>query len=203
LKFQQRGGGDSGTAVTQGYVSKIYSNGTSVNPATGDAAQRTVGIASANVPETSMADVRYSQVAGDQTITGSKIHTSLMEINSSIKVSSGRAYAVPYSVLDATLIQVSLNQSNTFFVTLTDNRTLDFPLQGQAGQSGLIYVYQDGTGSRTLSYVSCWKFSAGTSPTATTSINSCDIISYNVRTVAASLTVTAIDAEMKTDFKTP
>jgi len=201
--FKVTGGGDSGAAVAQGYVSKIYSNGTSVNPATGDAAQRTVGIASANVPETSMADVRYSQVAADQSITGSKIHTSLMEINSSIKVSSGRAYAVPYSVLDAASIVVSLNQSNTFFVTLAGNRTLDFPLQGQAGQSGLIYVYQDGTGSRTLSYVSCWKFSAGTAPTATTSINSCDIISYNVRTVAASLTVTAIDAEMKTDFKTP
>ena len=78
---------------------------------------------------------------------------------------------------------------------------MDFPLKGRAGQRGLIYVYQDGTGSRTLSYVSCWNFSGGTAPTATTSINSVDILSYNIRAVAASLTVTDIDAEMKTDFK--
>jgi len=201
--FKVTGGGDSGTAVAQGYVSKIYSNATSVNPATGDAAQRTVGIGAANVPDASLADIRYSQVAGDQSITGSKIHTSLVESNSSIKVSSGRAYAVPYKLTDAASVILSLDESNTFFVTLAGNRTMGFPLKGRAGQSGLIYVYQDGTGSRTLSYVSCWKFSGGTAPTATTSINSCDIISYNVRTVAASLTVTAIDAEMKTDFKTP
>ena len=127
----------------------------------------------------------------------------LVESNSSIKVSSGRAYAVPHSVLDAASVILSMDKSNTFFVTLAGNRTMGFPLKGRAGQSGLIYVYQDGTGSRTLSYVSCWKFSGGTAPTATTSINSCDIISYNVRTVDAALTVTAIDAEMKTDFKTP
>ena len=78
---------------------------------------------------------------------------------------------------------------------------MGFPLKGREGQSGLIYVYQDGSGSRTLSYVSCWNFSGGTAPTATTTANAVDIISYNVRTVAASLTVTDIDAEMKTDFK--
>jgi hypothetical protein len=195
--------GGSGSTVTQGEASLLYCDGASVRSTYGNVAGRTVGVCAANIPDTSLADLRYDQLSVDQTITGSKIHTSLVESNSSIKVSSGRAYAVPHSVLDAASVILSMDESNTFFVTLAGNRTLGFPLKGKAGQSGLIYVYQDGTGSRTLSYVSCWKFSGGTAPTATTAGNSCDIISYNVRTVAASLTVTAIDAEMKTDFKTP
>ena len=195
--------GGNGTIINQGEASLIYCDGASVRASYGNAAARTVGVCAANIPDTSLADLRYVMLSSDQTITGKKTHTSLVESNSSIKVSSGRAYAVPYQVTDAASVIISMNESNTFFVTLAGNRTLGFPLQGKEGQSGLIYVYQDGTGSRTLSYVSCWKFSEGSAPTLTTSINSCDIISYNVRTVAASLTVTAIDAEMKADFKTP
>ena len=193
--------GGTGTTVTQGSHGMIYCDGSSVRSAFGDAASRTVGVCATNLPDTSLADIRYITASTDTTVTGSKVFTSLLESNSSIKVSSGRAYAVPHSVLDAASIVVSMDKSNNFFVTLTGNRTMDFPVKGRAGQSGLIYVYQDGTGSRTLSYVSCWNFSGGTAPTATTSINSVDILSYNIRAVAASLTVTDIDAEMKTDFK--
>ncbi len=199
--FKVTGGGDSGTAVDQGYVTQLYCNGTSVNPVTGNAAQRTIGVCATNIPDTSLADLRYDQLSASQTITGAKTHTSLIESNSSIKVSSGRAYAVPYSVAYAASVILSMNESNTFFVTLTGNATLGFPVKGQPGQSGLIYVYQDGSGSHTLSYVSCWNFSGGTAPTATTTANAVDIISYNVRTVAGDLCVTNIDAEMKTDFK--
>ena len=193
--------GGTGLAVDQGVVTQLYCDGASVNMATGNAAQRTVGIGATNIPDTSLADLRYDQLSVSQTITGAKTHTSLIESNSSIKVSSGRAYAVPYKLTDAASVIVSMDESNTFFVTLAGNRTLGFPVKGREGQSGLIYVYQDGTGSRTLSYVSCWNWAGGTAPTATTTANAVDIISYNVRTVAASLTVTDIDAEMKLDFK--
>jgi hypothetical protein len=199
--FKVTGGGDSGTAVNQGIATKLYCNGTSVNLATGAIATRAIGVCAENIPDTSLADLRYDQLSVSQTITGAKTHTSLIESNSSIKVSSGRAYAVPYSVAYAASIILSMNESNTFFVTLTGNGTLGFPVKGQPGQSGLIYVYQDGTGSRTLSYVSCWNFSGGTAPTATTTANAVDIISYNVRAVSGDLCVTDIDAEMKTDFR--
>ena len=199
--FKVTGGGDSGTAVNQGIATKLYCNGTSVNLATGAIATRAIGVCAENIPDTSLADLRYDQLSASQTITGAKTHTSLIESNSSIKVSSGRAYAVPYSVAYAASIILSMNESNTFFVTLTGNGTLGFPVKGQPGQSGLIYVYQDGTGSRTLSYVSCWNFSGGTAPTATTTANAVDIISYNVRAVSGDLCVTDIDAEMKTDFR--
>jgi len=199
--FKVTGGGDSGTAVNQGIATKLYCNGTSVNLATGEIATRAIGVCATNIPDTALADLRYDQISVDQSITGAKTHTSLIESNSSIKVSSGRAYAVPYSVAYAASIFLSLDESNTFFVTLTGNGVLDFPKKGRAGQSGLIYVYQDGSGNHTLSYVSCWNFSGGTAPTATTTANAVDIISYNVRTVSGDLCVTNIDAEMKTDFR--
>jgi len=203
VTFKTTHASSTGAAVNQGMTNIVYCDGTSVRTAftTADAGSRIVGVCATNIPDTSLADLRYDQLSVNQTITGAKTHTSLIESNSSIKVSSGRAYAVPYSVAYAASIIVSMDESNTFFVTLTGNGILGFPVKGRAGQSGLIYVYQDGTGSRTLSYVSCWNWAGGTAPTATTTANAVDIISYNVRTVAGDLCVTNVDAEMKLDFK--
>jgi hypothetical protein len=50
-----------------------------------------------------------------------------------------------------------------------------------AGQSGSIFIVQDGTGSRTLAYGSYWDFAGGTAPTLTTTANAVDRIDYVVR----------------------
>jgi hypothetical protein len=80
---------------------------------------------------------------------------------------------------------------NNFSVTLAGNRTLANPSNPTAGQSGIIYVTQDGTGSRTLSYGSYWKFPAGTAPTLTTTANAVDALVYTVRS-ATSITVNSV-----------
>ena len=49
-----------------------------------------------------------------------------------------------------------------------------------AGQTGSIFVTQDGTGSRTLSYDAIWDFAAGTAPTLTTTASAIDRIDYIV-----------------------
>jgi hypothetical protein len=59
----------------------------------------------------------------------------------------------------------------------------------------MIYIYQDGTGSRTLAYVSTWCFAGGTAPTLTTTAGAVDLLAYSVRTS------TAIDANMLNDMK--
>ena len=86
-------------------------------------------------------------------------------------------------------------KGNTFVVTLADNRTLGLPSPVPPGQSGMIYIYQDGTGSRTLAYVSTWCFAGGTAPTLTTTAGAVDLLAYSVRTS------TAIDASMLNDMK--
>ena len=69
-----------------------------------------------------------------------------------------------------------------FSVTLGGNRTLANPSNIVAGQSGSIFVSQDGTGSRTLAYGSNWDFAGGTAPTLSTAASAVDRIDYVVRT---------------------
>ena len=82
---------------------------------------------------------------------------------------------------DGATITPDFNDSNNFSVTLGGNRTLANPSNLTAGQSGSIFVTQDGTGSRTLAYGSYWKFAGGTAPTLTTTASAVDRIDYIVK----------------------
>ena len=186
--------GGSGVALPQGYNTMIYCDGTSVRSAFGDVTGRTIGVCATNVPDTSLADIRYITASVDSTVTGSKTFTSATKFDNTVAV-SGAAMGTIITLTDAASITVNGNHGNNFVVTLAGNRTLSAMSPANPGQTGLIYVYQDGTGSRTLSYNSIYKFSGGTAPTLTTTAAAVDVLSYSVRTSAA------IDAELKTDFK--
>ena len=83
---------------------------------------------------------------------------------------------------DGASISIDLADSNNFSVTLGGNRTLSNPSNIVAGQTGSIFVSQDGTGSRTLSFGSYYDFVGGTAPTLSTTANAVDRIDYVVRT---------------------
>lgn len=86
------------------------------------------------------------------------------------------------ALTDGTSISIDLADSNNFSVTLGGNRTLANPSNIVAGQSGSIFITQDGTGSRTLAYGSYYDFAGGTAPTLSTSASAVDRIDYIVRT---------------------
>ena len=73
-----------------------------------------------------------------------------------------------------------LAASNNFSIALSSNATLGSPSNAVAGQSGAIAITQDGTGSRTLSFHSTWKFPSGTAPTLTTTASKTDLLVYYV-----------------------
>ena len=79
---------------------------------------------------------------------------------------------------DGATITPDFSTSNNFTVTLGGNRNLANPTNITAGQSGVIFVVQDATGSRTLAYGTYWKFPGGTAPTLTTTANAVDILAY-------------------------
>jgi hypothetical protein len=85
------------------------------------------------------------------------------------------------TLTDAATIAVDFADSNNFIVTLGGNRTLGNPTNQVAGQSGSLFVVQDGTGSRTLAYSSDWEFAGGTAPTLSTAASAVDRIDYIVR----------------------
>ena len=95
------------------------------------------------------------------------------------------------ALTDAATIAVDFADSNNFSVTLGGGRTLGNPSNLTAGQSGCIWITQDGTGSRTLAYGSQWDFTGGTAPTLTTTAAAVDCLVYAVQS-STKITATLV-----------
>jgi len=77
-------------------------------------------------------------------------------------------------------ITLDFDTNQNFVLTATGNITLANPTTESVGQSGIIVLIQDGTGSRTLSTGSDFEWPAGTAGTISTAANAIDIIPYFV-----------------------
>jgi hypothetical protein len=95
------------------------------------------------------------------------------------------------ALTDGATITPDFAVSNNFSVTLGGNRTLANPTNVVAGQSGVIKVVQDGSGSRTLAYGSSFDFAAGVAPVLTTAANAVDLLVYYADT-STNITVRLI-----------
>ena len=108
--------------------------------------------------------------------------TIIADTISANTITATKAYMNVYSLTDAAVINVNFNLSNNFNVTLGGARTLANPTNTSIGQSGIIYISQDGTGGRVLAFGSNWKFPGNIAPTLTITANAVDAIVYSVRT---------------------
>lgn len=99
------------------------------------------------------------------------------------------------SLTDGATITPDFSLGNNYSVTLGGNRTLANPTNITAGQSGVIVITQDGTGSRTLAYGSYFKFAGGTAPTLTTTAAAVDVLAYYVESA------TRVTAKLIADVK--
>ena len=99
------------------------------------------------------------------------------------------------ALTDAASIATDLALSNNFAITLGGNRTLANPSNITAGQSGSIFITQDGTGSRTLAFGTNFKFVAGTAPTLSTAASSIDRIDYVVAEATKIHAVASLDVK--------
>ena len=88
--------------------------------------------------------------------------------------------AAEVALTDGASIALDLATGISFAVTLAGNRALANPANAKPGQSGMIFVTQDGTGSRTLTYGGKYKFPGG-APALSTPAGSIDAIAYQVR----------------------
>ena len=95
-----------------------------------------------------------------------------------VKAQRGTIDAVSVGAANVTL---DFANTNHFALTLGTNTNLNRPSNLTAGQAGSIFIVQDGTGSRTLSYSSVFDFAGGTAPTLTTTASAVDRIDYVVR----------------------
>ena len=93
-------------------------------------------------------------------------------------------------------------KSNHFTLLTTsgvgNTRQLGQPANQVAGQSGSIFVKQDGTGSRLLTYHADWHFAAGATPTISTAANAVDRIDYIVAEANKIHAVVSLDIKTGT-----
>ena len=121
-------------------------------------------------------------VNGNQIVSASNGDISLQP-NGTGTVEVKRASSALNTLTDAATIAVDLSLANNHTVTLGGNRTLGNPTNAEPGQTGSIFIVQDGTGGRTLTPAANWHFAkGGTHPTFSTAANAVDRIDYIVRT---------------------
>ena len=94
---------------------------------------------------------------------------------------SGKIGAAITAASDGSTITLDLGANTHQSVTLGGNRTFAAPSNQTVGQSGSIFITQDGTGSRTASFNSAFKFVGGTAPTLSTAANAVDRIDYVIK----------------------
>lgn len=91
---------------------------------------------------------------------------------------SSQQYVSLATLTDAASISWNLNTQQVAQVTLGGNRALAAPTNQQAGATYVLIVRQDGSGSKTLSFDSVYKFPGGTDPVLTTTANAVDLLTF-------------------------
>jgi len=94
---------------------------------------------------------------------------------------TGGAAANITALSDGATITIDMATACHHSVTLAGNRTFAAPSNQVVGQSGSIFITQDGTGSRTASFNAAFKFVGGTAPTLTTTASATDRIDYIIK----------------------
>ena len=141
--------------------------------------QLLIGNAAGGLTRTTLtAGANISVTNGDGAITIANTGPALDTAQTWTKGQRGEVTALS----DGATIAIDFADSNFFSVTLGGNRQLANPSNMVAGQSGAIFITQDGVGSKTLSYDTHWDFAGGVAPTLSTAANAVDVLVYMVRT---------------------
>ena len=103
-----------------------------------------------------------------------------------VAAASGSISAGSVAAVD-TVRTLDFATSNNFSLVLsnTSSCTLANPSNLAAGQTGSIFIVQDGTGGRILAFASSWEFAGGSAPTLSTAASAVDRIDYVVRTTTS------------------
>tara|TARA_B100000035_G_scaffold238446_1_gene206730 strand:+ start:4238 stop:4966 length:729 start_codon:yes stop_codon:yes gene_type:complete len=150
---------------------------------------------------TQIATTAYVQTEVGQSIQAHDDDTAKTDVAQTFTAAQ-RAEITPITFNSTMTPDFSL--SNNFSVTLTATARIANPTSQAAGQSGSIFITQDGTGGRALSWgdsggTSHWYWAGGTAPTLSTGADVKDRIDY---IVAASGVIHAV-ATLAVSANTP
>jgi len=133
----------------------------------------------------SLATIDYSANTVDWldssvTITGLSTSATgtVLTLSDSNILFAKKGYFAEQTLTDGATIDWNLSTQQVAKVTLAGNRTLNAPTNQQAGAFYSLAIIQDGTGSRTATFNSVYKFTGATAPTLTTTASAKDIIIF-------------------------
>lgn len=133
----------------------------------------------------SLATIDYSANTVDWldssvTITGLSTSATgtVLTLSDSNILFAKKGYFAEQTLTDGATIDWNLSTQQVAKVTLAGNRTLNAPTNQQAGAFYSLAIIQDGTGSRTATFNSVFKFASATAPTLTTTASAKDIIIF-------------------------
>ena len=101
----------------------------------------------------------------------------------------------------STTPQFDFGDAQNWSITLANNVSLANPINASVGQTGSVFIQQDGSGSRTMSFQKSWIWAADSAPTLTTTASANDRIDYIVQAVYANNMAQGIQAVATLDLK--
>lgn len=135
-------------------------------------------------------------VTGTTTVTfpTSGLLTTLATVVSTANTFTAGQRGAFSTLTDGSTVAVNLALANNYNLTLGGNRTLGVPTNPIAGQTGVISIRQDITGTRTLAYAWPYIFPGGTAPILSTGKLAMDQLYYCVNGYATSTVTVTIAA---------
>lgn len=177
-------------AAGNSYATTMATAGNNYTNAVGAAGNNyvnTVVFPVANAATAALANVSGSVYRGDLYFANGNVGIGIASAAPTELYVNGSAAATINVLVDGATVTPIFGGNrgnNNFTLTLGGNRVVANPVNPIAGQSGTIYIIQDSTGSRTLSWGNLWRFQGNTAPTLSTSANAVDMLVYSVRTTA-------------------
>lgn len=111
-------------------------------------------------------------------VTSAKVDTTgVAVLGTAQSFTTAHGFAVT-TLTDGANIAWDLAANQVARVTLGGNRTLSNPTNKVEGNVYVLIVKQDGTGGRTLSFSSDYKFAGGSAPTITTTASKADVLTF-------------------------
>jgi len=144
-----------------------------------DGAITTAKITDANITTAKIADSGVTTAKiNDSAVTSAKVDTTgVAVLGTAQSFTTAHGFAAS-TLTDGANISWDLSANQVARVTLGGNRTLSNPTNKVEGNVYILIVKQDGTGGRTLSFSSDYKFAGGTAPTITTTANKADVLTF-------------------------
>jgi hypothetical protein len=179
--------------VVSGYYSAVYdSTNNAYTEANSVYAAINVAYAAVNVSYNTV-NAAYTMANADYVVTNSAyalanttnaysygIANGTVTINNislSGSINPGTVNVASQTLTDGATINWNIAQGPVASVTLGDNRTIAAPTNLKVG-TFILHVYQDGTGGRTLTWNSIFKWPAAITPSLTATPNAHDMFSF-------------------------